>query len=480
MRRGLLAALLAIGLAWGAGASAQVATDAPGLREIAARLLAAGEAERARGLALALLARDGADVAALLLLGRAELELGDAEAALVAARRAHAEAEDGRARFTAARVAAKANADLGRWTRAQVWLRRARQDAPDAEAAAAVAQDYRAVTRRNPLAVRLSFGIAPSSNVNGGSSSETIVLPGLPFEFVLDGEARALSGLRVSAGVSLSYRLRRDEVSETAVEIQASGRTYVLSGEARDQAPDARGSDFADVAASAALVHRWRGEGASGPSSVRLTYGWTFYDSEPYSGYLQLGYDRSFALTGADRLDLWLFREWAERSADGTRQVTDPVTGEDVPGPDGTPLLTTYEFFEPYGSVGGRLRWTHALRSMDRVNLSLGLRAALTEAADASYDGVTLGGGYEWGRSVRGLRLGVSAEADWRRYELSDYSLDGRDDRTLRLRATLGLPRIDLYGFHPTASVEAFRTESDVSLYDKGGLTVDLGFRSSF
>ena len=39
---------------------------------------------------------------------------------------------------------------------------------------------------------------------------------------------------------------------------------------------------------------------------------------------------------------------------------------------------------------------------------------------------------------------------------------------------------IDLYGFYPTVTVEAIRTESDVPLYDRKALTVDLGFRSSF
>ncbi len=458
MRRALLAPLLALALAWGAGAApAQVATDAPGLREIAARLLASGEAERARALALALLARDGGDVAALLLLGRAELALGDPAAALVAARRAHAEAEDGRARFTAARVAAKANADLERWTRAQVWLRRARQDAPDAEAVAAVARDYRAVTAQNPLAVRLSFGLAPSSNVNNGSASAFITLPGLvdasgqPFQFEINGEGRPLSGLRVSAGATLSYRLARSERAETALEAQASGRTYLLSGDARDQAPEARGSDFADVTATLGLVHRWRPEAASAPSSASLTLGQTWYDAAPFVAFLQGSFSRGFRLGERNRLDL---TEFAERT-------------------------WRLEEEEAYWSVGGRLRLTRALPS-GRASLSLGLRDSLTDLPDVGYDGVTLGAGHDWGRPIRGLRVGVSGEADWRRYDLSGFSLDGREDRTLRLRATVGLPRIDVYGFHPSVSLEAFRTESDVSLYDRRGVTVDVGFRSSF
>lgn len=455
MRRALLALAL---LGWAGAAGAQVATDAPGLREIAARLLAGGEAGRAREMALALLARDQGDLAALLLLGRAELALGDPEAALRAARRAHAEAGDARARFTAARLAARANADLGRWTRAQVWLRRARPDAASAEAVAAVARDYRAVTARNPLSVRLSFGLAPSSNVNNGSASAFVTLPGFvdasgqPFQFEINGEGRPLSGLRVSAGATLSYRLARSERGETALEAQASGRTYVLSGDARERAPEARGSDFADATATLGVVRRWRPEAASAPSSASLTLGQTWYDTAPFVTFLQASFGRGFALGERDRLDLTEFAERTWRRQDD----------------------------EAYWSLGGRLRWTRALPSGNRANLSLALRDSLTDLPDVGYDGVTLGAGYDWARPVRGLSLGVSGEADWRRYDLSRYSFDGRSDRTLRLRASLGMPRLDLYGFHPSASVEAFRTESDVLLYDRRGVTVDLGLRSSF
>ena len=58
MRRVLALALAA----WAGAATAQVQTDADGLREIAARLLVQGDAERAEELALALLARDEDDV----------------------------------------------------------------------------------------------------------------------------------------------------------------------------------------------------------------------------------------------------------------------------------------------------------------------------------------------------------------------------------------------------------------------------------
>ncbi len=476
MRRALLAPLLALALAWGAGAApAQVATDAPGLREIAARLLAGGEAARARELALALLARDEGDVAALLLLGRAELELGDAEAALVAARRAHAEAGDGRARFTAARIAAKANADLGRLTRAQVWLRRARQDAPDAEAAAAVARDYRAVTAQNPLAVRLSFGIAPSSNVNGGSSEdEPYLLPGLPgFPVTNRGDALALSGLRVSAGGSLSYRLRQGGRSATFFEASVQGRSYALSDEAREVDPDARGSDYSDLTASVGLAHRWAGEGDSGPSSIRLAYGHSRYGGEPYTRFARVTYTRRFRPTPVDSFDMSLALDWVERRTEIEGVILVP-SQPDVP--------FSVDIFEEYGFADAQGTWTRELPSRDRVSLTFGAQSGLGELADVTYDGVTLGAGYDWGRLPGGVTVAVSSGLEWRNYDLTNPNQveDARHDFRRSVRLGVGLPRFDVFGFYPSLSVEASRTESDVGRYDRNALIVDLGFRSSF
>ena len=47
----------------------------------------------------------------------------------------------------------------------------------------------------------------------------------------------------------------------------------MLSGQARDTAPCARGSDYSDIVASIGLVHRWQGEGESGPSSAGSSTG---------------------------------------------------------------------------------------------------------------------------------------------------------------------------------------------------------------
>ena len=478
--------VLALALAvWAGAAQAQVQTDAAGLREIAGRLLMQGEAERAGELAQALLARDADDLEALFLLARASLATGDYAEALPPARRAHGLGE-GPARYLAARILARAHAELGHYTRAQVWLRRAWGDAPDERAVAELGRDIQAVRAMNPLTVSLSFGAAPSSNINGGSSAETIVIeglpPGIPNEFPLSGDARALSGFRISAGARLSYRLRGDRTSATSVEFDGQGRTYVLSAEARDQSPDSRGSDFSDASLSASLVHRWQGEGASGPSSVRVMRGQTWYDGERYTEIGQLAWDRSFVLSQADRLDLTTFADWTRRRNERSVPVRDGVTGQLIEDPEtGEDMVVSVITHDEWWNLGLRGRWTHRLDSGDRTSAALTLRNSLDEVPDATFTGATVSLGYDWGEPVLGVRLGVSADLDWRQFDDTRYlRADDREDLRATLRASIGIRQVEFWGFEPTLGIEASRTDSNVSRMDKDSFTLDLGFRSSF
>jgi hypothetical protein len=437
---------------WPATGSAQLTTDAAGLRVIAGGMLENGLPQDALLLAGALLQRDPGDVAALLILAEASILIEDNEAAITAATSAYPLAEGGQ-RYGAARLAALGHARMGRYTIAQIWLRRARQAAPNAEAARAVAADYRVLRDRNPLNVQLIFGISPSSNINGGSASETITLPGLPFEFVLDGEARALAGIQFSGGAALTYRLRADEVSSTNANLQLQGRTYALTDAARAQAPDARGADYADVYLAAGVTHRWQAEsGSDVVKSVSATLGQTWYGGDPYSRFLTLSHEHDRALSDRQRLMLEGFAEWSGR------------LGED----------------DPYATLGGRARLTMIGETGNRTTLSLTLREAMTDQFDVGFQGATVTAGYDLREPVAGVRIGFGADLDYRFFENSAYSFDPREDLRTVLRVTAGLPRITFYGFEPLVTFEASNTQSNIPLFEKSDLRINLGLRSSF
>lgn len=448
----ILATAIFLGLAGLASAQDSLTLTPEEMRQLATNLLVADQPQEAAVLADALLTRDGQDIAALVIRARAALALEDFDTAIAMSRRAYAASETDDERFTTARLAALSHAAVRRDTFAQFWLRRAGQYAPTDEARADVAEDYRFLRQRNPLAISLSFGISPSSNVNGGSASEILVLPGLPFEFVLDGEARALSGIQFSGGVTLTYRLRSTEREAVFVDASVQGRTYTLSEEAQDLAPDARGSDYSDISFVTSLTRRWLTDGARGPWTVNAALGQTWYDNAPYLRFLRLSLAKGIRFDASNRIDMSTFAEGQDRLDDDEQFVT----------------------------LGGGVRWTHIGPSGNESSLLLSVRDSLTEIEDVGFRGLTLSGDYDLRQPIGGLRVGFGANAEIRDFYQSAYSFDGRQDLTGTLRVTVGFPDIQYYGFEPTLTLETSRTSSDVDLFDKRDLRVNFGIRSSF
>jgi hypothetical protein len=422
------------------------------MRELARAYLVDGAPQESITLTDALLARDPQDVTALILRAEAAIILQDYQAAASFAGRAFRAATTDSQRFAAARLTALAQARMENYTLTQFWLRRAGQFAPNAAARQEVAEDFALIRRRNPLAISVSFGIAPSSNVNGGSLSEVLILPGLPFEFVLDGEARALSGLQFSGGVNLTYRLQVDETSATFVDARFFGRTYVLSPQARDMAPDAKGSDYADFSLYGTLTHRWLSEGATGPWTAALSGGQTWYGQEPYLRFIQASLGRDMRLSPVDRLNLAGFVEYQNRIEDE----------------------------ETFPNIGARARWIRELPWGDDLGMFVSVRNSLTDIEDVGFQGLTLTASYDLAEPVNGFRIGVSGGLDFQSFPVSAYTYGAREDLTTSVSIILGLTEIEYYGFEPLVTLSASRTESNADLFDSADLSLEFGVRSTF
>jgi tetratricopeptide (TPR) repeat protein len=464
---------LALGLLSGpspATAQTAVTLRPDELRGLAQQALAAGRPSETRQLADALLLRDPADVVALVLLAEAAILGGDFPAALDAATRAYRVAPLDDRRFAAARLAALAHSQMGQDTRAQIWLRRARQLAPDSRAVRSIADDYGYLRGRNPWGTTLSLGIAPSSNINGGSTATTTQLPydtnpalidildflgiydPLTGEVLVGDNQRAISGLQISAGAKVSYRLAADASRATFIDADLRGRSFVLSDEARALRPDARGRDFADLNLNFGLTHRFIVAGQSDPWSVGASIGQSWFGGDAYSRSLQVSGGRGWAIDARSRLDLSTQALLQNRLAD-----------------DDTAWI-----------VAGRAIFGHQIGRGDHVALSLGLRENRSDLPDVGYRSLSLGARYDLGAPVGGLQFGFGVEAENRDYATSRYDPDGRGDLRTSARVTVGVPQVDYYGFQPVISLEATRNASDVGLFDSRDVRLDLGFRSSF
>ncbi|MBD3763994.1 MAG: hypothetical protein IE927_04450 [Rhodobacterales bacterium] len=440
------AAALMLALAVGAAPARDLTPDQ--MRRAGYDAQAAGQAELAVQIAQALIARDPADAVAHVILSRALRDLGRFDPAATAARRAWALATDDAQRYGAALAAAQALSSAGQRTAAQLWLRRAAQVAPTPLARTIAERDHAYVRSRNPWSLRLDLSVAPSSNVNNGSSQDSFDFLGLPF--VLSGDARALSGVETRLGLSARYRLPPSGRGQTALRLSLQQTVVDLSEAARTQAPGARGSDYDFAAVEAGLS--WQRPGRVG-WGVEATLGHNLYGGAPLSDYLRLdltadrrlGRGRAFAGLGLERQ---IRRDLAMRSAS---------------------ILTLR---------GG---WTQPLARGDRLQLAAGARRSLSDAVEIDHTALTLSA--DWQRAAplpMDLRLGLSLGVEARDYAISPYTADGRQDLRLTGAVSLGLERLDYLGFHPVLRIEAGQVRSNVALYDSQTLGLSLGLRSSF
>jgi len=436
-------------LAGPAAAGAGVEVKPEGLYEIARVALAGGRPALARQAALALLARNPRDLRAELLLSQAERDLGNYAAARSAAKRVWSGAQDGPQRYSAALVRAQAEASDGRRTIAQYWLRRAVQEAPNDAARRRAIQDFRYVRARNPLSFRVDFGVAPSSNVNGGSSSDTLWLYGIPF--TLPGSVQALSGLEYRLSANLEYTVSESPAQRTALGLNIGGRTYQLSSSAERKAPAVKGADFAFFATEAYLTQRRRAVGG-GEWDGRLTVGHNVYSGAALSDYLRVEGGRSWAIAPGRqvRLGTSLERQW--RRDDDRNSAT--LSGLDA-------------------QFSQRFRFGELM-------LGAEIEQVQSPSSQVDHDRAALSLGYQLAKPVGGVSLGLSAGLDWRDYARSPYSADGRRDTELSLGVQGVLTQADYMGFAPELGLRYVHTNSNVSLYESDEVGVTLRLRSAF
>lgn len=450
IRSALLVLALTGGIAGGAGGVAAepvAVVGAEGLRALGYQMLDAGNAAGALQAAEALLARDPNDGSAWVLKSRAARDLGDMATALAAARRSWALAQNDPQRFDAAMTMAQALATEGRRTTAQFWLRRAGEYAPDERARALARRDFRYVKSRNPLALQFSASLAPSSNINNGSSATRIGFG------ELSGDARALSGLEGTLTFSAKYRLPPTETQATEFTFLAHARQYWLSDEAKAQAPNARGSDYAYAVVEAGIGHRFRLAESTTAFSVGAALGHNWYGGDPLSDYLRLeaGVERPLSQRTLLTLDATAERQWRKDN---------PVRSADI-----------------LGLTAGLL---HRLQGGDQLRLTLGVKDTASRQKAIDHQSVNLGLDWAKAEPVKGVLIGAGLSAEWRDYADFPLTLSGRTDTKVGAQVSATFTKVDYMGFSPTVTLSASRANSNIPWYDTTEYGLSVGIRSSF
>lgn len=115
-------------------------------------------------------------------------------------------------------------ASMGEERAAASELRRAEATGLPPEVSHAIHNADEIFWNRRPFGVDLSVGIAPDTNINSATSSDTVTLLGLPFQ--LSDDAKAQSGVGLTFDGSVTVRRPAGKVGRLIMQIGAAGQVY--------------------------------------------------------------------------------------------------------------------------------------------------------------------------------------------------------------------------------------------------------------
>lgn len=429
------------------------------LRQAAVLSLRAGQPDRALVFSDALLNRDMADRNAHLIRARALRDLGRPVEAKAAARSAWALSQTNEERFATAMIMAQALSSAGQRTRAQWWLRRAVQEAPNEALADRAIRDFKYVRARNPWLTRMSFSITPDSNINNGSSSRSSflnyevseILFGAPVEYELGGTALALPGIEYALGVDTRYRFIETPRRAHDLVFSADVRHYTLTSEAKRIAPGAEGSDFAFASYAVGYTTRGLNLKDRGEYTFKASLGQSWYGGSEYARFGRVAVGQGYFFGPRTRVNALI---------SGEKQIGIATNDQTTARAD--------------------VAIARVLPSGALMRLIASGDMATSPVASEEFTGYGLRAQMLMAKPVLGAELVFEVGFRARDYDVSPHSPAGRHDRRYGADLTLIFSQIDYYGFNPTMTVYGSVTESNIGLYDAERSGVNFGIQSAF
>lgn len=450
----LLSGILAVAMCATFGLADPVALSPDQARRVAWGALKRNQPQIAYQIAEALQDRAPDDFEAAFLRAQALAAMGRPEAARKGARAAWRLAEDPAHKFDAAHFRARTLYAQGAHLRAKYWLRRATQYAPTETARKLAVKDFRFIRNTAPLRTRISFGVFPTSNINNGSTSDTIVVNGLPFQVPVSGQPH--SGTGFSLGIDSEWRKELSSRTLLRLGAAARGTSYRLSQEARALNSGRRGSDFATATLElhAGLSFAPRDPaGRIGRTDLDLTAGRNWYGGNPLANTLRLELAQAFRLSPRTRLraDLGVERQWRLDNSQASADVL---------------------------SLGATL--TRAFDETGTALAGISLRDTRSDSMIVDSDRIAARLGYFFAHGPWGIQPAVTldlSQTDYSRFRLGGVD---RTDRKATAALTIVVPKAGYMGFAPTATLAASRNKSTFDIYSTRDMRLSLGVRSTF
>ncbi len=344
--------------------------------------------------------------------------------------------------------------------RTEFWLRRAANNITTEDEARDIVREYVAATQANPLSVQLGGSIAPSDNVNRGSDDGILEFEGIPLQFLLPEDQRALSGIEYAASVQLSYRLSQNDRQRTALTAAIAGQTYTLSDEARDlldssPSADVRavdGDDFATAVVQLGLTHQRSDLTTLGPVGYGINFGTYWRGGERIIDFTDYSLSQTIVIDSDTAYNLrFSVRDQAALSD----EVLDTVS---------------YDLSATFNTT---------LDSRDRLQFNV-TRSKTDAGFDSSYTQYSGRLGYDFAEPLFGARWGTSVELGYRNYPSYTTTLNGRRDHFATIATTTVFEDFSYFGFAPSLEVSATRNRSNAEELNSTAVQVRVGIASNF
>lgn len=443
----LLCAALLVCSAGSGGAQNQLELSPDEARLAAARLLTAGQPQAALDITSVLISRDPEDGPSLIVHAQALRTLQRYDQARQAGRRAWATSTHPLDRYAAAVAVAQSLSSDGHKTRAQLWLRRAVEVAPNPRLKARAARDFAYLRRTNPWSVQLSFRVTPSDNVNNAPRDNTYVLGGIAYT-----TADPISGFEIRSDLYLRYNFAEEATKRNFLAFGWTENHVVFSD--NNVPASLEQSDFSYRKLEGTIGRDFTTGPGKPRQTVSLSLGRVWSGGNTLADEVRVNWRQSFTRPKGQRFS------WDASVGYSDRKDADIRSGF-------TSTLGA-QWSRPLEN-GGRLGWKTALSRTD------------TDSSALTHTRLNLGVEYTHPKPVMGALAKVGMSAEFRRYDDPLNNLpEARRDTKATLSTSLLFVDFDTYGFAPKLTLEVSRTDSNLPIFETQNLGLQIGFQSLF
>ena len=443
-----------------AASSAIGQTSFAQLQEQAEAALVNGKPTETAASAKRMLALHPDSFPALFLLALAQSDLDDTQTAASTAALAYNVAPTKDTRLQAARLVASARFRAGQYTRSALWLRRAANHTTTTQDIEAVVREYVRATRANPLSMQFSGSIAPSDNINNGSDDGVLNFEGIPIDFVLPENERAVPGLEFAGSARATYRLSQNTQQTTTFNGVLTGQSYALSEQSKDllgASPSAdiraiKGRDFATTVVEIGLTHRRPQLVPIGPTAFTVSFGTYWQGGDRLVNYQDFIVEQTIPTAPNAAFS-------ARASVRDQQALQSSVTDSMI-----------------YDAIGA---YRMGLANTDTLQFSLAWRQN-DAGPQSTYREYRAGLGYSFAQPILNTRWSTSLGLEYRAYDTFPTTLDGRQDRVVTLGADAVFQDLTYFGFSPSMSFSATRRQSNAEEITSSAVQVQFGIQSNF